>query len=98
MDPSRCRILWQGRRWLRIWYRNGSSPGRRVFQGNLDGAVKSQAAAIVEGMQANHIERLPFIRSMNISGEVAGERSRIVSIPCRDFAAVVEASNLDYTV
>lgn len=39
-----------------------------------------------------------FISSMGIYGEVPGERYRRVLDPCRDSAARIEASDLDYTI
>jgi len=57
-----------------------------------------QAAAIVDAMHASGLKRLIFISSMGICGEVPGERYSGVLDPCRDAAAVVEASDLDYTI
>lgn len=49
-------------------------------------------------MQAAGLKRLIFISSMGIYGEVPGERYRSVLDPYRDSAAVIEASDLDYTI
>ena len=43
-------------------------------------------------------KRLIFISSMGIYGEVPGERCRSVLDPYRDSAAVIEASDLDFTI
>jgi len=47
-------------------------------------------------MNAASLKRLIFISSMGIYGEVPGERYRSVLDPCRDSAAVIEASEPDY--
>jgi uncharacterized protein YbjT (DUF2867 family) len=49
-------------------------------------------------MQASSPKRLVFISSMGIYGEVPGERYRNILDLYRDSAAVVESSDLDYTV
>jgi uncharacterized protein YbjT (DUF2867 family) len=49
-------------------------------------------------MHATGLKRLIFISSMGIYGEVPGETYRSVLDPYRDSAAVIEASDLDYTV
>src|SRR5437016_108668 len=49
-------------------------------------------------MNATGVRRLIFISSMGIYGEVPGERYRGVLDPYRDSAAVIEASDLDYTI
>ncbi|WP_242342876.1 NAD(P)H-binding protein [Anaeromyxobacter terrae] len=51
-----------------------------------------------KAMLATGVARLVFISSMGIYGEVPGERSRSVLDPYRDSAAVIEASDLDYTI
>jgi uncharacterized protein YbjT (DUF2867 family) len=69
-----------------------------VVYANLAGAMKPQAEAIVQAMHASGLKRLIFISSMGIYGEVPGERYRSVLDPYRDSAAVIESSDLDYTV
>jgi uncharacterized protein YbjT (DUF2867 family) len=49
-------------------------------------------------MHAAGLKRLIFISSMGIYGEVPGERYRSVLDPYRDSAAVIEASDLEYTI
>ena len=49
-------------------------------------------------MHSAGVKRLIFISSMGIYGEVPGERYRSVLDPYRDSAAVIEASDLDYTI
>ena len=44
------------------------------------------------------VKRLIFISSMGIYGEVPGETYRSVLDPYRDSAALIEASDLDYTI
>jgi len=53
---------------------------------------------IVEAMHATGLKRLIVIRSMGIYGEVPGERYRSVLDPYRDSAAVIEATDLDFTI
>ena len=72
--------------------------GQDVVYANLAGAMKRQAESIVAAMRTAGLRRLIFISSMGIYGEVPGERYRSVLDPYRDSAAVIEASDLDYTV
>jgi uncharacterized protein YbjT (DUF2867 family) len=72
--------------------------GQDVVYANLAGEMAKQAAAIIDGMHAERVTRLVFVSSMGIYGEVPGERYRGVLDPYRDSAALVEASDLDYTV
>jgi uncharacterized protein YbjT (DUF2867 family) len=73
-------------------------PGHNAVYANLAGAMAQQARVIVQAMQASGLKRLIFISSMGIYGEVPGERYRSVLDPYRDSAAVIEASDLDYTI
>ena len=73
-------------------------PGRDVVYANLSGAMVQQAQAIVSAMRARGLKRLIFISSMGIYGEVPGEKYRSVLDPYRDSAAVIEASDLDWTI
>lgn len=72
--------------------------GQDVVYANLAGAMEQQARAIVDAMHAKGLKRLSFISSMGIYGEVPGEKYRSVLDPYRDSAAVIEASDLDYTL
>jgi uncharacterized protein YbjT (DUF2867 family) len=72
--------------------------GQDVVYANLAGAMKDQAESIVAAMHAAAVRRLIFVSSMGIYGEVPGERYRSVLDPYRDSAAVIEASDLDYTI
>ena len=72
--------------------------GQDVVYANLAGPMKQQAESIVAAMHATGARRLIFISSMGIYGEVPGERYRSVLDPYRDSAAVIEASDLDYTI
>jgi uncharacterized protein YbjT (DUF2867 family) len=69
-----------------------------VVYANLAGPMKQQAERIVEAMHGAGLRRLIFISSMGIYGEVPGERYRSILDPYRDSAAVIEASELDYTI
>ena len=72
--------------------------GQDVVHANLAGAMAQQAHAIVDAMRTTGLKRLIFISSMGIYGEVPGEPYRRVLDPYRDSAAVIEASDLDYTI
>jgi uncharacterized protein YbjT (DUF2867 family) len=70
----------------------------QVVYANLTGAMAQQARVIIEAMHAAGLKRLIFISSMGIYGEVPGERYQSVLDAYRDSAALVEASDLDYTI
>ncbi|GGJ77759.1 NAD(P)H-binding protein [Deinococcus aquiradiocola] len=72
--------------------------GQDVVYANLAGEMEAQARTIVDAMHATHLRRLIFISSMGIYGEVPGQRYSSVLDPYRDSAALVEASDLDWTV
>lgn len=65
---------------------------------SLAGPMAQQAKTIVQAMHAAGLKRLIFISSMGIYGEVPGERYRSVLDPYRNSAAVIEASDLNYTI
>jgi uncharacterized protein YbjT (DUF2867 family) len=72
--------------------------GQDAVYANLVGDMAQQARSIVAAMRATDLKRLIFISSMGIYGEVPGEKYRSVLDPYRDSAAVIEASDLDYTI
>jgi uncharacterized protein YbjT (DUF2867 family) len=72
--------------------------GQDVVYANLAGEMARQARAIIDAMHAEGVKRLIFISSMGIYSEVPGERYRSVLDPYRDSAALVEESDLDYTI
>jgi uncharacterized protein YbjT (DUF2867 family) len=72
--------------------------GQDVVYTNLSGDMAEQARAIIDAMHAEGVKRLIFISSMGIYGEVPGERYRRVLDPYRDSAALIEQSDLDYTI
>jgi uncharacterized protein YbjT (DUF2867 family) len=72
--------------------------GHDVVYANLAGDMKRQTEHIVDVMHATAMKRLIFISSMGIYGEVPGEPYRSVLDPYRDSAAVIEASDLEYTI
>ncbi|MDM0021848.1 NAD(P)H-binding protein [Variovorax saccharolyticus] len=72
--------------------------GQDVVYANLAGALEQQAQAIVKAMKTAHLRRLIFISSMGIYDEVPGERQGAILDPYRKAAAVIEASDLDYTI
>lgn len=72
--------------------------GQDVVYANLAGNMKAQAENIIDAMHATGVKRLIFISSMGIYGEVPGEKYGSILNPYRDSAAVIESSDLDYTV
>ncbi|MBC3917121.1 NAD(P)H-binding protein [Undibacterium sp. CY18W] len=69
-----------------------------VVFASLAGDMAGQARNIVKSMREVDLKRLIFISSMGIYGEVPGQKYRNVLDPYRDSAAVIEASNIDYTI
>jgi uncharacterized protein YbjT (DUF2867 family) len=95
-DPSRATIVeGDGLDATRL---RGAMRGQDVVYANLSGPMARQAEAIVDAMHAESVKRLVFISSMGIYGEVPGEQYRSVLDPYRDSAALIEASELDYTI
>ncbi|MCC6928064.1 MAG: NAD(P)H-binding protein [Gemmatimonadaceae bacterium] len=72
--------------------------GQDVVYANLAGDLVAMARSVVDAMHAAGVRRLVWISSMGIYGEVPGERYRRVLDPYRDSAAVIEASDLDWTI
>jgi uncharacterized protein YbjT (DUF2867 family) len=72
--------------------------GQEVVYANLSGDMARQARSIIDAMRAVGLKRLLFISSMGIYSEVPGEKYRGILDPYRDSAALIEASDLDYTV
>jgi uncharacterized protein YbjT (DUF2867 family) len=95
-DPARARIV-EGDVLDPAGLR-AAMKGQDVVYANLAGPMARQAEAIVEAMQASGLRRLVFVSSMGIYGEVPGERYRGILDPYRDSAALIERSDLDYTI
>ena len=95
-DPSRVRIV-EGDV-LDSETLTNAMQGQDVVYANLAGAMEAQARSIVNAMHATGVKRLIFVSSMGIYGEVPGERYASILDPYRDSAAVIEASDLDYTI
>lgn len=72
--------------------------GQDVVYANLAGDMTAQARTIIAAMKSMGLKRLIFISSMGIYSEVPSERYRSVLDPYRDSAALIEASDLDYTI
>lgn len=72
--------------------------GQDIVYANLSGNMADQARVIVPAMKNTELKRLIFISSMGIYGEVPGERYKSILDPYRDSAAVIEESDLDYTI
>ncbi len=95
-DPSRIRIV-EGDVLDAAKLRSAMA-GQDVVYANLAGDMAAQARAIVAAMRETGVQRLIFVSSMSIYGEVPGEAYRSILDPYRDSAAIVEASELNYTV
>lgn len=72
--------------------------GQDVVYANLDGALPRQARNIVTAMTVAKVERLIFVSSMGIYGEVPGEHDQDILRPYRDAAQIIESSSLSYTI
>ncbi|MCY8034312.1 NAD(P)H-binding protein [Bacillus sonorensis] len=72
--------------------------GQDVVYANLAGDLEKYARTIVEAMEVTSVKRLIFINSMGIYDEVPGEKYGSILDAYRKSAAIVESSNLDYTI
>ena len=72
--------------------------GQDVVYANLNGALEQMARNIVQSMNASGLKRLIWISSMGIYDEIPGERHGSILEPYCKSAALIEASNLDYTI
>ncbi|MBT2720005.1 NAD(P)H-binding protein [Bacillus sp. ISL-46] len=72
--------------------------GQDVVYANLAGNLEQMAKTIVEAMDATDLKRIIWISSMGIYDEVPGERHGSILNPYRKSTAVIEASDLDYTI
>lgn len=72
--------------------------GQDVVYANLAGDLERMAESIVQVMNETGVRRLIFISSMGIYDEVPGRHYSGVLDPYRKAAAVIEASELDYTI
>ncbi|GAA5171935.1 NAD(P)H-binding protein [Viridibacterium curvum] len=95
-DPARVRII-EGDV-LDHSALESAMQGQDVVYANLAGDMAQQARTIIDAMHAVGLKRLVFIASMGIYGEVPGEKYQSVLDPYRDSAALIEASDLDYTI
>ncbi|OIR00506.1 NAD dependent epimerase/dehydratase family protein [mine drainage metagenome] len=72
--------------------------GHDVVYANLSGDMAAQARSIIAAMRGTGVKRLIFISSMGIYGEVPGEKYSGILDPYRDSAALIEQSDLAYTI
>ncbi|OGW34929.1 MAG: NAD-dependent dehydratase [Nitrospirae bacterium GWD2_57_9] len=72
--------------------------GQDVVYANLAGPLEQMIRGIVQALNAIGLKRLIFISSMGIYEEIPGERHGSILDPYRKAAAVIEASDLDYTI
>ncbi|MBT2656017.1 NAD(P)H-binding protein [Bacillus sp. ISL-18] len=72
--------------------------GQDVVYANLAGNLEQMAKTIVDAMDATGVKRLIWVSSMGIYNEVPGESHGSILNPYRKSAAVIEASDLDYTI
>lgn len=69
-----------------------------IVYANLDGQLVEQARNVVQAMQDAKVSRLIWISSMGIYDEVPAEQFGSMLDPYRKSAALIEASDLDYTI
>ncbi len=72
--------------------------GQDAVYANLSGSLEQMAQGIVQAMKSTGLRRLVFISSMGIYDEIPGERHGSILDPYRKAAAIIEASDLDYTI
>jgi uncharacterized protein YbjT (DUF2867 family) len=72
--------------------------GQDVVYANLAGNLEPMAKNIVEAMNATGVKRLIWISSMGIYDEVPGEKYGSILDLYRKSAAIIEASDIDYTI
>ncbi len=72
--------------------------GQDVVYANLGGQLEQQAKNIIAAITDAGVKRPVFVSSMGIYDEIPGERPGSVLEPYCRSAALVEASNLDYTI
>lgn len=72
--------------------------GQDVVYANLAGNLEQMAKTIVDAMDDTGVKRLIWVSSMGIYDEVPGETHGSILNPYRKSAAVIEASDLDYTI
>ncbi|MBT2734758.1 SDR family oxidoreductase [Bacillus sp. ISL-7] len=72
--------------------------GQDVVYANLAGNLEQMAKTIVDAMDDTGVKRLIWVSSMGIYNEVPGESHGSILNPYRKSAAVIEASDLDYTI
>jgi uncharacterized protein YbjT (DUF2867 family) len=72
--------------------------GQDVVYANLAGNLEQMVKTIVEAMISTGLKRIIWISSMGIYDEVPGERHGSILNPYRKSAAVIEASDLEYTI
>ena len=92
-DPSRVTIV-EGEVLDRVAL-EAALAGQDVVYANLSGAMARQTRVIIDAMNATGLERLIFISTMGVYGEVPGERYLSVLDDDRDAAAAIEASDLN---
>lgn len=95
-DPQRVKIVEGDVTDLEVL--TAAMQGQDAVYASLSGDLAAQARIVVAAMHATRLRRLIFISSMGIYGEVPGEPYRSILDPYRDSAAIIEASDLDYTV
>lgn len=69
-----------------------------IVYANLGGLLVEQARDMVKAMQDAKVSRLIWISSMGIYDKVPGEQFGAMLDPYRKSAALIEASDLDYTI
>lgn len=96
VDSSRVRVV-EGDV-LELEQLKAAMAGQDVVYASLAGDLERMARNIVKAMDATGVKRLIFISSMGIYDEVPGQKYGSILEPYRRAAAVIEASDLDYTI
>jgi uncharacterized protein YbjT (DUF2867 family) len=96
IDSSRARVI-EGDV-LDIERLKEAMVGQDVVYANLDGRLEQLAKTVVAAMDATGVKRLIWISSMGIYDEVPGEKYASILDPYRESAAIIEGSDLDYTI
>jgi uncharacterized protein YbjT (DUF2867 family) len=96
LDPNRVRVI-EGDV-MDLEKLKEAMIGQDVVYANLAGNLEPMAKNIVKAMDTTGIKRLIWISSMGINDEVPGEKYGSILDPYRKSAAIIEASDLDYTI
>jgi len=95
-DPARVRVI-EGDV-MNLEELKQAMESQDVVYANLAGNLEAMAKNVVRAMSEMGLRRLVWISSMGIYDEVPGENAGSILDPYRKSAAIIEASELDYTI